>query len=85
MQAATKQALEPYYEAKFEPNSYGFRPAMGCHDAINKIADNLFKKQKWLLDADITGCFDNIDHDYLAKQVDKHWRPIVKQCATRLA
>jgi RNA-directed DNA polymerase len=79
MQAATKQALEPYYEAKFEPNSYGFRPAMGCHDAIDKIASNLLKKQKWIMDADITGCFDNIDHDYLAKQVDKHWRPIIRQ------
>jgi RNA-directed DNA polymerase len=51
MQAATKQALEPYYEAKFEPNSYGFRPAMGCHDAIEKIAGNLINKQKWILDA----------------------------------
>jgi RNA-directed DNA polymerase len=79
MQAATKQALEPYYEAKFEPNSYGFRPAMGCHDAIDKISSNLTQKQKWALDADITGCFDNIDHDYLARQVDKHWRPIIKQ------
>jgi RNA-directed DNA polymerase len=79
MQAATKQALEPYYEAKFEPNSYGFRPAMGCHDAIDKITNNLLNKPKWVMDADITGCFDNIDHDYLVKQVDRHWRPIIKQ------
>jgi RNA-directed DNA polymerase len=69
LQASMKLALEPYYEGKFEPSSYGFRPAMGCHDAINKITGALIKKQKWVLDADITGCFDNIDHDYLLKQI----------------
>jgi len=79
MQALTKIALEPYYEAKFEPNSYGFRPAMGCKDAIDKITSLLVKKQKWILDADIKGCFDNIDHDFLVKQIDKHWRPIVRK------
>jgi len=70
MQAVTKTALEPYYEAKFESCSYGFRPAMGCHDAIDKIAGALLKKQKWILDADIKGCFDNIDHKFLASQID---------------
>jgi len=79
MQASTKMALEPYYEAKFEPCSYGFRPAMGCKDALEKIASLMLKKQKWILDADIKGCFDNIDHDFLAKQIDGHWRPIVKR------
>jgi len=81
MQAVTKIALEPYYEAKFESCSYGFRPAMGCHDAINKIAEKLLKKQKWVLDADIKGCFDNIDHKFLATQLLplQHWRPIVKR------
>ncbi|TGO03032.1 hypothetical protein PN36_14040 [Candidatus Thiomargarita nelsonii] len=70
MQAVTKIALEPFYEAKFESCSYGFRPAMGCHDAINKIAGALLHKQKWVLDADIKGCFDNIDHKFLASQID---------------
>jgi len=79
MQAVTKTALEPFYEAKFESCSYGFRPAMGCHDAIEKIAASLLKKQKWVLDADIKGCFDNIDHKFLAAQIDTHWRPIVKR------
>ncbi|MEN8216589.1 MAG: group II intron reverse transcriptase/maturase, partial [Pseudomonadota bacterium] len=79
MQAATKMALEPYYEAKFESCSFGFRPGMGCHDAIDKIASVLLKKHKWILDADIKGFFDNIDHNYLAKQIDSHWRPIVKR------
>jgi len=81
MQAVTKIALEPYYEAKFESCSYGFRPAMGCHDAIDKIAGTLLNKQKWVLDADIKGCFDNIDHKFLASQLLplQHWRPIVKR------
>jgi len=70
MQAVTKIALEPFYEARFESCSYGFRPAMGCHDAIGKIAASLLKKQKWVLDADIKGCFDNIDHKFLASQID---------------
>jgi len=70
MQATTKLALEPYYEAKFEPNSYGFRPAMGCKDALSKIANLLLQKQKWVLDADIKDCFDNIDHEFLAGQID---------------
>jgi len=79
MQAVTKLVLEPYYEAKFESCSYGFRPAMGCHDAIDKIASVLLKKQKWVLDADIKGCFDNIEHKFLVMQIDTHWRPIVKK------
>jgi len=79
VQAFTKLAMEPYYEAKFESASYGFRPGMGCLDAIDKITAVLLKKQKWVLDADIKGFFDNIDHDFIAKQIDTHWRPIVKQ------
>jgi len=79
LQATTKSALEPFYEAQFESCSYGFRPGMGCHDAIDKITKVLLKKQKWILDADIKGCFDNIDHRYLAMQIDTHWRPIVRQ------
>ncbi|MEN8217088.1 MAG: group II intron reverse transcriptase/maturase [Pseudomonadota bacterium] len=79
MQALTKMALEPYYEAQFEPNSYGFRPAIGAKDAIEKIASLLIKKPKSVLDADITGCFDNFDHKFLLKQIDKYWRPVVRK------
>jgi len=79
MQAVTKSALEPFYEAKFESASYGFRPGMGCTDAIDKITATLFRKQKWVLDADIKGFFDNIDHEFIVKQTDKYWRPIVKK------
>jgi RNA-directed DNA polymerase len=80
LQASMKIALEPYYEGIFEPSSYGFRPAMGCHDAVDKITGALIKKQRWVLDADITGCFDNIDHDYLLKQIEgKTDRKVIKK------
>ncbi|NEO65337.1 MAG: RNA-directed DNA polymerase, partial [Moorea sp. SIO4G2] len=56
LQALAKQALEPEWEAKFESNSYGFRPGRSCHDAIEAIFNNINKTQKWVLDADIAKC-----------------------------
>ncbi|MEN8221246.1 MAG: reverse transcriptase domain-containing protein, partial [Pseudomonadota bacterium] len=81
LQAAVKSVLEPYWEARFEPNSYGFRPAYGCHDAIDAITKSLVisKKGKWVLDADITGCFDNIDHEALLSKLNTQWRGIINQ------
>lgn len=64
-QALVKLALEPEWEAKFEPNSYGFRPARSCHDAIEAIYRQIRLVPKWVLDADIAGCFDNIDQEAL--------------------
>lgn len=71
LQAIVKNALEPYWEAQFEGTSYGFRPGRSTHDAIGKIYQTLrpHTKKKWVLDADITGCFDNIDHDYLLSTI----------------
>jgi RNA-directed DNA polymerase len=57
-QALVKLALEPQWEARFEPNSYGFRPGRGCHDAIEAIFTDIGKKSKYVLDADLKGCFD---------------------------
>ncbi len=66
-QARIKNALEPAWEAKFEGTSYGFRPGRGAHDAIERIFNNAHAggKKQWVVDADITGAFDNIAHDYL--------------------
>jgi RNA-directed DNA polymerase len=61
-QALAKLALEPEWEAKFEPNSYGFRPGRSCHDAIEAIELQVRRKTKYVLEADISGCFDNIKH-----------------------
>lgn len=69
-------ALEPEWESKFEPNSYGFRPGRRCQDAVEAIYLNLAntnKKsvyKKYILDADIKGCFDNIDHNYILTKLD---------------
>ncbi|WP_438941524.1 group II intron reverse transcriptase/maturase [Moorena bouillonii] len=70
LQALAKQALEPEWEAKFESNSYGFRPGRSCHDAIEAIFNNINKTQKWVLDADIAKCFDKINHDALLKKLN---------------
>src|SRR2546430_10529489 len=60
-----KLALEPEWEAKFEPNSYGFRPGRSCHDAIDAIYISINQKPKYVLDADIEKCFDRISHTAL--------------------
>src|SRR5262245_10520763 len=61
LQALVKQALEPEWEARFEPNSYGFRPGRSVHDAIGAIFTAIEKQPKYALDADIAKCFDRID------------------------
>ena len=83
-QARVKNALEPEWEARFEPRSYGFRPGRGCHDAIEAIYWTLngkHIKRQWILDADLNAAFDRIDHDHLLRQLDgfpareliRHW------------
>jgi RNA-directed DNA polymerase len=64
-QALVKMALEPEWEAKFEPNSYGFRPGRSCHDAIQAIFISIQQAPKYVLDADIAKCFDRINHEAL--------------------
>jgi RNA-directed DNA polymerase len=64
VQAMVKNALEPFWEVRFEGSSYGFRPGQGCHDAI----ESLFRLARpnttrpWVVDADIEGAFNNIGH-----------------------
>ncbi len=67
-QALVKQALEPEWEAKFEPNSYGFRPGRSVHDAIGAIYIAINKQPKYVLDADIAKCFDRIDREALLRK-----------------
>ena len=64
MQARVKNAMEPEWEARFEPTSYGFRPGRSPHDAISMIFNlaNPRGRLKWIVDADIKGAFDNIGH-----------------------
>lgn len=75
-QALCLLALEPEWEARFEPNSYGFRPGRRCHDAIESIFVNLRNISgdkgfhKYILDADISKCFDKIDHNYIMTKLE---------------
>ncbi|WP_228041900.1 group II intron reverse transcriptase/maturase [Planktothrix mougeotii] len=69
LQALVKLALEPEWEALFEPNSYGFRPGRSCHDAIEAIFKSISSKAKYVLDADISKCFDRIDHKALISKI----------------
>ncbi|GCL46061.1 RNA-directed DNA polymerase [Microcystis aeruginosa NIES-3806] len=72
LQALVKLALEPEWEAKFEPNSYGFRPARSAHDAIGAIYISINKKPKYVLDADISKCFDKINHQKLLTKLQTY-------------
>jgi len=71
-QARVKNALEPEWEARFEPRSYGFRPGRSCQDAIGAIY-NVCKgpvaKRTWALDADLAAAFDKISHSFLLEQL----------------
>lgn len=71
LQAIVKNALEPCWEARFEGISYGFRPGRSCHDAIAKIflCVGPHRRKKWIVDADISGCFDNINHKHLLANI----------------
>ncbi len=71
IQAMVKNALEPFWEARFEGVSYGFRPGRSCHDAIGRIYLNArgATTRRWVLDADIKGAFDNIAHDHLLRAI----------------
>jgi RNA-directed DNA polymerase len=67
-QQRVRHALEPEWEARFEPRSYGFRPGRSCQDAIAAIYNACkgpTSKRVWALDADLAAAFDRIDHDHL--------------------
>ena len=69
LQGVVKAALEPEWEALFEASSYGFRPGRSCHDAIEHIRVAVQSKAKYVLDADIAKCFDNINHSILLQKI----------------
>jgi len=67
-----RNALEPEWEARFEPRSYGFRPGRGCHDAVEaiyQVVKGNAPRRQWILDADLQGAFDHIDHDFVLGQL----------------
>jgi group II intron reverse transcriptase/maturase len=81
VQGAVKNLLEPIFEATFWHISYGFRPGRGCHGALEHIRMTMRPRGKaedgrrqrtpytWIIEGDIKGCFDNIDHHKLMQRV----------------
>jgi len=70
-QRATVKVLESVYEEHFKGFSYGFRPGRNQHNALDALYVGLMKRKvNWVLDADIRGCFDAIDHEWLIKFVE---------------
>ena len=68
VQGVFKEILEGIYEPKFLDFSYGFRPNRSCHDAIQRVNKHIMAdKVNYIVDADIKGFFDNIDHDWMIK------------------
>lgn len=72
IQTMIMNSLEPEWEAVFEKGSYGFRPKRNVNDAVSRIwlALNKENSRKWIVDSDITKCFDSISHKYLLEQID---------------
>jgi RNA-directed DNA polymerase len=83
VQAVLKLVLEPIFEADFQPSSYGFRPGRRAQDAIAEIHYLASRSYEWVLEGDITACFDEIDHTALLDRmrrrvVDKRVLVLVK-------
>jgi RNA-directed DNA polymerase len=70
LQALFVMALEPEFEATFEGNSYGFRPGRSAIDAMKQIQLCLQQADRFVLDADISKCFDKINHEKLLVLID---------------
>ena len=70
LQLAVKRVLEAIYEQDFMRCSYGYRPNVGALDAVDKLTIKLqFGKYNYVVEADIKGFFDNLDHEWLLKMV----------------
>ena len=72
VQLAMKKIIEAIFEPKLSESMYGFRPNKSCHDALKALNKNLYKKVRFIVDADIKGFFDHVDHKWLIKCVEQH-------------
>ena len=71
VQYAASKILEGIYEANFKGFSYGYRPALGCLDAVRQICSEARDRpHNWVVEADIKGFFDNLDHNWLLKMLE---------------
>jgi RNA-directed DNA polymerase len=68
VQKGISEILKAIFEPNFIDESYGFRQGLGCHDALKKLSTEIFSKPvNYVLDADIKGFFDNVDHKWMTK------------------
>ena len=80
LQALVKLGMEPEWEARFEPNSYGFRPGRSTHDAIESIFESIRLEPKYVLDVDISKSFERINHDALLGKIGQSpYKKLIKQ------
>jgi group II intron reverse transcriptase/maturase len=70
-QTVVKMVLEPVVEPHFHEDSYGYRPGKSAHDAVGAARKRCWRAD-WVIDLDIKGFFDNLDHDLVLKAVDHH-------------
>jgi group II intron reverse transcriptase/maturase len=68
-QEVLRRLLNPIFEAKFHDHSYGFRPGRSCHDAVEKVLELGRQGYRYVLDADISGCFDNLSHSAIMREL----------------
>lgn len=72
VQQALREILEPIFDPGFHPSSYGYRPGRSCHHAISKAG--MFIRQyglKWVVDMDLSKCFDTLDHEIIISSIKK--------------
>ena len=67
VQGVMAEILNEIYEPKFCEFSYGYREGKGCHSAIKDLQRKLWDDVNWVVDADIKGFFDNVDHDWMIR------------------
>jgi group II intron reverse transcriptase/maturase len=71
VQAATKIVIEPIFEADFLPCSFGFRPKRSQHDALQVLIDQSWKGRRWVLESDVSNCFEAIGHSGLMSAIEE--------------
>jgi group II intron reverse transcriptase/maturase len=71
VQAALKIVIEPIFEADFLPCSFGFRPKLSAHDALQCLVDEAARGRRWVVETDIASCFDEIPRDSLARVLER--------------
>lgn len=72
VQTAVKRVIEPILEKEFLPMSYGFRPGRSCKDALREVNEHLKAGYTHVVDADLKGYFDNIQHNLLMTRIKEH-------------